>query len=325
MTTPFLEAPALPVLPTIRQVLAGEAAWRVPLPAMEIVLPEGVRDLAGGNTLDNLSLRERCEYLRQGRGTKNGQSFDVNIVAATTTLVRDGGIIPLEAWREDLSLYFPDNPAILWQHRASFGPIGSVVALELRGRNESGRMLQWWRFNDVSEQSQMAHALFALGEMRAASVGFIIRAYHHVSEDELKKLQKKHPAANEWTWLVDRAELIETSAVSVGADPGALALNAGESAVREVFDELGEMYAYGRSYERRDHYAEALALRCAGGDGDACQLLVDGFAGDDDAKIIRVRGMSAQEIRTFIVSNVARVIDSEAREARDRLKANGRT
>ena len=29
MTTPLLAVPDLPVLPTIRQVLAGEAAWRI--------------------------------------------------------------------------------------------------------------------------------------------------------------------------------------------------------------------------------------------------------------------------------------------------------
>lgn len=268
----------MPVLPTIRQVLAGEAAWRVPLPAMEIVLPDGVRGL----DIVGLSLRAACAELRTVRANKNGQAFDVNIVAATTTLVRDGGIVPLDAWREDMALFFPDNPAILWQHNSSIGPIGSAVAVELRGRNENGRMLQWWRFNDVSEQSQTAHTLFALGEMRAASVGFIIRAWHKVSEEELKKLQKKHPAAHEWTWIVDRAELVETSAVSVGADPAALALSAGESALREAFDELGERFAYGRTYTEQGEFVRALAARCAGGDGRACQVLIDGFAGDDD-------------------------------------------
>ncbi len=278
MTTPLQALPALSATPTIRQVLAGEAAWHVPLPAAEIILPDGVRDLA----LSGLSLRDSCEALRAVRANKNGQAFDLNIVASTTALVRDGGIVPLDSWREDLHLFFPDNPAILWQHEAFVGPIGVAVAVELRGRNENGRMLQWWRFNDATEQSQIAHTLFALGDLKAASVGFIIRAWHKVSEEELKKLQKKFPAAHEWTWIVDRAELIETSAVSVGADPGALALSAGEANLREAFDELGEMYAYGRTYKTDEHYARALAARCASGDGKACQLLVDGFAGDDD-------------------------------------------
>ncbi|KKM24435.1 hypothetical protein LCGC14_1605110 [marine sediment metagenome] len=273
VVAPLVAAPS-----SIRQILAGEAVWRVPLPATEIVLPDGVREL----DLVGMSLRDACTELRTVRANKNGQAFDLNIVASTTSLVRDGGIVPLDAWREDLHLFFPDNPAILWEHRSLIGPIGIAVAVELRGRNENGRMLQWWRFNDATEQSQTAHTLFALGDMRAASVGFFIRAWHKVSEEELKKLQKKFPAAHEWTWIVDRAELIETSAVSVGADPAALALGAGDVDLRSAFDALGDMYAYGRTYESQELYVKALAARCASGDGDACRILIDGFAGDDD-------------------------------------------
>lgn len=262
--------------PTMRQILAGEAAWRVPLFGAEIVLPDGVRDLE----LEGLSLRAACAALRSVRAKKNGESFDVNIVASTGAIARDNGIIPIDAWRQDLHL-FESNPAILWQHSSSLGPIGRAVAVELRGKGFNGRMLQWWRFNDATEESLKAHALFALGDMRAASVGWIIRAWHRASEDELKKLLKKFPGtADEWTWIVDRAELLETSAVSVGADPGALSLNACEGELRGVFGELGDRYAYGRSYENQESYVKALASRCAGGDASACSILVDGFAGD---------------------------------------------
>lgn len=263
--------------PTIRQILAGEATWRVPLSGAEIVLPDGVRGLA----LSGLPLGEACEALRAVRANKNGQAFDLNIVASTGAIARDNGIIPIDAWREDLHL-FQDNPAILWQHSSGLGPIGRAVAVELRGRGTNGRMLQWWRFNDATEESQKAHALFALGDMRAASVGWIIRAWHRVSEDELKKLVKKFPEANEFTWIVDRAELLETSAVSVGADPGALAINVGEADLRDAFEHLGARYAYGCSYAEQGEYVKALAARCADGDGSACQLLIDGFAGDTD-------------------------------------------
>ena len=382
-------APLLAAPPTIRQVLAGEAAWRVPLVGAEITLPDGVRDLA----LSGLPLRDACEALRAVRGTKNGQEFDVHIVASTAKIARDNGVIPIEAWREDLHL-FQANPAILWQHNSSLGPIGRAVAVELRATNRAehvstkGRMLQWWRFNDATEQSQTAHALFAMGDMRAASVGWIIRAFHRVDEDELKKLTKSFPEANEWTWVVDRAELLETSAVSVGADPGALSLNAGEAELRAAFDELGERYAYGRTYKTDKLYAQALAARCATGDGDACKVLVDGFAdhkqdeadsdqeavevataslgaamGTDEgvdawrdahrdllgrlgdgcvtrgaeivvaesirrtlkAHAIQVDGLSMDEVRAFIVGQLARVIGTEAREAHNRLKEQGRT
>ncbi len=279
-----MEAPTLDValsvatIPTIRQILAGEATWRVPLSGAEIVLPDGVRDLK----LEGLSLRDACAELRTVRAKKNGEAFDLNIVASTGAIARDNGIIPIDAWREDLHL-FRENPAILWQHHSSLGPIGRAVAVELRGKGFNGRMLQWWRFNDATEESLKAHALFALGDMRAASVGWIIRAWHRASEDELKKLIKKFPGtANEWTWIVDRAELLETSAVSVGADPGALALNAIAGELRSAFEELGERYAYGQSYETHDTYVKALAARCAGGDASACSILVDGFAGDTD-------------------------------------------
>ncbi len=379
MTIPLGASSALPMTPpTIRQVLAGEVAWRVPLSAPEIVLPDGVRDL----DFAGLSLRKACAALRAVREKKNGKDFDVNIVASTGALVRDNGIIPIEAWREDIDLFLA-NPAILWQHESWLGPIGHAVAVELKGKGMNGRMLQWWLFNDITEESQKAHALFALGDMRAASVGFYIRAFHRVSEEELKKLQKKFPAANEWTWIVDRAELLETSGVSVGADPGALTpLSVGASDLRNAFADLGERYAYGRAYESEAEYVRALASRCAGGEDGACAVLIDGFANDaekreevdratetlivameDDAALtvwldehrdtlerigngclkvgaeflvgealarkheagqIRCANMSPNEVLTFIVSNVARVIDDQAREAHDRLKEIGR-
>lgn len=279
MTISFAQAlPTLSAPPTIRQILSGEAAWRVPLPAPEIVLPDGVRDL----DLFGLSLRAACAELRTVRAKKNGEAFDVNIVASTSTLVRDGGIIPIEAWRKHLHL-FSENPVVLWQHDSHGGPIGRVVALELRGKGMNGRMLQWWRFNDATEQSQTAHTLFALGDLRAASVGFYIRAWHRVTEDELKKLLKKFPDdVNEFTWIVDVAELLETSAVSVGADPGALSLGAGDADLRSAFDDLGGRYAYGCSYADEDEFVRALATRCVDGDDSACQVLIDGFAGDTD-------------------------------------------
>ena len=241
------------------------------------MLPDGVRDI----DIASLSMREACAELRTIRANKNGEAFDVNIVASTATLVRDNGIIPVDAWRQDLHL-FEDNPVVLWQHNARVGPIGRVVAVELRGKGTNGRMLQWWRFNDVTEESQIAHTLFALGDMRAASVGFIIRAWHRGSEEEIKKLVKKFPSVDEWTWIADRAELIETSGVSVGADPGALALNAGTGDMRDAYEEMGERYAYGHSFESHEQYVKALAARCAGGDNSACSVLVDGLAGDDD-------------------------------------------
>ena len=251
--------------PTVRQVLAGEAAWRVPLQDIQIVLPDAVRGFA----FDGLPLHDVCAELRKLRATKNGEEFDVHIVASTAKLARDNGIIPVDAWREDLPLYLA-NPALLWMHDPWVGPIGRIVALELRSTNRAehvntkGRVLEWWRFNDLSEESRTAHALFAMGDMRAASVGWIIRAWHRVSEEELKKLVKSFPEANEFTWVVDRAELLETSAVSVGADPGALALNAGEAELREAFDALGTRYAYGCSYAEQGEFVRALAARCAG-------------------------------------------------------------
>lgn len=282
MTTSVAQQPGASTSapPTIRQILAGEATWRVPLVGAEIVLPDGVRGLE----LEGLSLSESCTRLRTARAKKNGEAFDVNVVASSGSLVRDGGIIPIDAWRKHLGL-FTKNPAVLWQHSGFAGPIGRVVALELRGKGTSGRMLQWWRFNDATEQSQTAHTLFALGDMRAASVGFIIRAWHRVTEDELKKLIKKFPSdANEFTWIVDEAELLETSAVSVGADPGALVLNAGEADLRDAFEELGERYAFGRAYETQEAFAKILAARCAAGDASACSMLIEGFAGDDDSE-----------------------------------------
>ena len=259
-----------------------------------VVVP--ATDLAGLNVVE---LLERIDVGRrdQVRQAPNGEDFHVKIAASTETLSRDNGIVPVAAWQGSITRFFPDNPVVLFAHNPFWPPIARAVDLQLKaGRN--ARMIQWWLFNDVTQLSQEVHALFEIGDLRAASVGFMLKAWHRIGDDELKKIGKKHPGANEFTWIADEAELVETSAVPTPADPNALVEGRSvEDDLDKIYAELGERYADGREVRDdrpvqvflgsidlahrhgfnldvlRRAYIEALERECAAGDDGACACL----------------------------------------------------
>lgn len=270
---------------TIREILRGERPWRVPVP-IEI----GQRVLHGED-LTGLSIDEILEMVQEkGRPKRKGQAFDLQIVASTADLVRDNGIVPMAAW--DLE-HFIENPVILFAHMGFIPPIGRSI--DTFKRTGAGHLVEFWLFNDITEVGREVHALFELGDMRAASVGFMVRSFHRPDEDELKKLLKKFPRANPFTFIVDEAELVETSAVPVPADPGALVVEGRsiEDDLADIYDELGirgpddgQMFTFGSLPGRTanaDQFPEVrqywdaakryLAAECDRGNQAACNCL----------------------------------------------------
>ncbi len=158
---------------------------------------------------------------------------------------------------------FLRNPVILFAHMSFIPPIG--ISIDTFKRTGAGELVEFWRFNDLTEVGREVHALFELGDMRAASVGFIVRAFHRPGEDELKKLRKKFPRANEWSFIVDEAELVETSAVPVPADPGALAVEGRtlEDDLADVYAELGIRGVEGQVFHLGSLATETAALHLA--------------------------------------------------------------
>lgn len=156
------------------------------------------------------------------RKAPNGADYHVKIKASTETIARDGGIVPMRAWERGGLKNFSANPVILAYH-SHRDPIGISVHTELDG----GNMIQHWLFHEQSETSKMMKKLYEQGFMRAASVGFLVHEFKFVdelSEDELESLYKQYgkAALSDVYWIAEKAELLETSAVPVPADPNAL-------------------------------------------------------------------------------------------------------
>ena len=280
--------------PTIAEILRGERTWRVPV-ALQVA-----RTQLQDHDLVGLSIDEVMHEARatDRPKTKKGQEFDIEIVASTDKLVRDNGIVPLHAWELE---EFLANPVILFAHMSFMPPIAQAVGVELK--RALGELREFWRFNDITQLSREVHTLFELGDMRAASVGFMVKQFHRPDEAELKKLRKKFPEANEFTFMVDRAILVETSAVPVPSDPGALAVTGRsiEDDLADLYTELGlrgagdrQVFALGgiatdvdpataptppEFVEVRAHWAAArafLKVECDRGNSAACRCLTEG-------------------------------------------------
>lgn len=152
----------------------------------------------------------------------NGESFHVKIKASTEGIARDAGIIPMSAWRDGGLANFAANPVILAYHDHR-SPIGIAVHTML----ERSDMVQYWRFHEETDLSRTMKKLYEGGYMRAASVGFIVKEFKFIdelSDSELENLVQKYGATviRDIFWIATKAELLETSAVPVPADPGAL-------------------------------------------------------------------------------------------------------
>ena len=306
---------------TIRQILNGERTWRIPLEVRAENLLER-QDLTG------LTVDEIIEKTKDDKPKRKGLDFDVEIVASTSNLVRDDAIIPMAAW--DIT-DFLKNPVILFAHNSFEPPIAQSVSTELR--RGPGEMRQFWLFNDLTQLSREVHALFETGAMRAASVGFMIRSFHRPDEKELAKLRKKFPRVGEFTWVIDLAELLETSAVPVPADPGAIAIEGRslEEDLQQVYAEMGlrgpgesEVFSFDVQddlEETRRHWSAAvryLASECARGNAHACACLTQ--EGND------VKNQSEKPTFAKLAARLARIdrthqTDAARAEAADEITA----
>jgi hypothetical protein len=163
---------------------------------------------------------------RARQQSPNGEDYDVKIVASTKRVARDGGIIPVESWARDLSRYLA-NPVVQWAHSYREPPVATCVHIELEPGQ--GQLVEYWRFLDGITEDQWDQfcgrlkALYAVRGLRAASVGFIVHEWRDPTDQE--KIDALQKGDAEPRWVAVRAELLETSAVPVPADPFALSVD----------------------------------------------------------------------------------------------------
>jgi hypothetical protein len=166
--------------------------------------------------------RKETERGNTAKIAPNNQSYDVKIRASTSKLARDGGIIESDAWKDGLASY-RRNPVIQFAHRYDQPPVGQSVYTDIDKKD--GSLVQYVRWLDgLSEDpyDQLAHRLrrlYETGGMRTWSVGFRILEWRDPTNDEKSKALKKNQKIY---WVATKAELLETSAVPVPADAGAV-------------------------------------------------------------------------------------------------------
>lgn len=109
------------------------------------------------------------------------------------------------AW--DLTNY-KKNPVILWGHDGSKPPIGRAINI----KEDANGLIAVAEFDTESERGAEIFGLYERGFLNAFSVGFIPKA------QALEPIQDQGIKGTVWT----EAELLEFSAVSIPANPGAM-------------------------------------------------------------------------------------------------------
>lgn len=172
------------------------------------------------------------------RKAPNGADYHVKIRASTSGVARDAGIIPMEAWQKGGLANFTRNPIILAFHDHK-QPIGISVHTELNHALD-----QYWLFHEESEISRLMRKLYEKGFMRAASVGFLVKEFEIIDEKEEQRLQKELGITDPIFWRALDAELLETSAVPVPSDAGALVLEHAIANARALGLDVKELVAH---------------------------------------------------------------------------------
>lgn len=136
----------------------------------------------------------------------------ITVVASDETLDRHGEVLPIESW--DLSK-FKKAPRMLVDHDHS---VASIVGKWLKPRIEQGKLLMDANFHDITELARATKEMVKQGYLDTVSVGFIINP------------PKKEGGATLF-------ELIETSWVTVPANPSARVQTSLKGLDKKVTDE----------------------------------------------------------------------------------------
>jgi hypothetical protein len=207
-----------------------------------------------------------CSLPNKDERSPSGRPFDIKIIAASDRVARDRGVITIDAWGKDLG-FFSKNPVIMWAHDYSLPPI--AVAPDVQVDLKRGLMYQWWRFltgisNDEYDRfAARVKTLYQIGAMRAASVGWQTHEYREPTIEE--KQQAILAGEREPYWVVTRAELLETSAVPVPADPYALTV---ERALKEAAKKGHDVKLVADAWDHLRTTGKELPALVAGSTGD---------------------------------------------------------
>ena len=151
------------------------------------------------------------------REAASGRPRTLTFIASTEDRARDGDIVRVDGW--DVENY-RKNPVFLWMHDPTTPPLGKAVEIRKVTSGDDRRLEIDVEFAGLAEEHDVAETVYQLyrgGFLRAVSVGFIPRKRLEMSDEE-----KAEIGLGPWNDVWIEQELLELSAVSVPADPGAL-------------------------------------------------------------------------------------------------------
>jgi len=146
---------------------------------------------------------------------ETGTDGTTKVIASTPSVDRYGDVVAPD-WQLER---FAANPVVVWSHDYSQPPVGKVTDLSMDGDSLIAS-IKW----DDSEPGSMGATVarqFRDGFLSAVSVGFAPS-----SSTPRKELPKDHPAAGKSGQYLTGNELLEISAVSIPANPEAVAIRA---------------------------------------------------------------------------------------------------
>lgn len=135
------------------------------------------------------------------------EAHTVDVVASTEDVARDGMIIRADGWEWDS---YQQNPVVLWAHNDREVPLARATRTAVEGK----ALVQTHEFDPDDERSMTLFRKVQRGFVNAVSVRWVAfeAGFEVVDGVEL--------------YVFRRQELLETSYVSVPADPGALVVRA---------------------------------------------------------------------------------------------------
>jgi len=138
------------------------------------------------------------------------------IVASDESVDRDGDSIKADGW--DLT-NFKKNPVIPWAHRYGDPPVAKAADIKV----EDGKLMIKAQFAAADDYpfADTIYRLYKGGFLSAFSVGFKPTKWTTVDEP------------GRWGWDIEKAELYEVSAVTVPANPNAVALAVSKGVITE--------------------------------------------------------------------------------------------
>lgn len=173
---------------------------------------------------------DETEQAREKHTAPNGAEFDMMFVFSTERLASDGGVIRVDGWRWAT---YMSNPRFLSMHDISGykAPTlietigGSSVWVGIRNdlgskfTNNGKGLVGAVRFA-ATDFGRDLKLLYSVGDLEAVSVrwDWQTEEVRNPFEEEVQQY------GDGLFWVATRTDLVEVSAVAIGADPGALAL-----------------------------------------------------------------------------------------------------